>query len=261
MRSADNKLFIYEKCQLVETICQLRFPAILSIETKVPADFQDLIRGAFPRYECRAETVNVNGGGKQTVKNHCFFSPDGSSRINLTKDFVSLSTVRYTGWDSFAHMLDEPLGQLIQVYKPAYFERIGLRYLHGFSRTLLGLEDRRWNDLIQPQYLGVLDDDNIDEASVSRCTVDVERQLDERCKLRLHAGPGNVQRTVRNGNQVQTLNEPEPRFILDLDVFAGGKLRLESAAETLEQLHGHADRLFSEAITDTLHEAMDPTEL
>ena len=257
MRSADNKLFIYEKCQLVETICQLRFPAILSIETKVPADFQELIREAFPRYECRSEKL----GGTEAVKNHCFFAPDGSSRLNLTKDFISLSTVRYTGWDSFAHLLDEPLGQLIQVYKPAYFERIGLRYLNGFSRTLLGLEGRRWNDLIQPQYLGVLDDDDIDEASVSRCSVDVERQLDARCKLRVHAGPGNVQRTIRTGNGVQTLNEPEPRFILDMDVFAPGQLRLESAAETLELIHSHADRLFSEAITDTLHEAMEPVEI
>lgn len=260
MRSADNKLFIYEKCQLVETICQLRFPAILSIETQVPAEFQELIRAAFPRYECRTENL-PNGAGGQPTRNHCFFSPDGSSRINLTKDFISLSTVRYGGWERFAHLLDEPLGQLIRIYKPAYFERIGLRYLNGFSRTLLGLEGRRWNDLIQPQYLGVLDDDSIREADVSRCTVDLERKLDERCRLRAHAGPGNVQRTIRTGNGVQTLNEPEPRFILDLDVFAGGQLRLETAAETLELLHGHADRLFSEAITDTLHEAMDPVEL
>lgn len=260
MRSADNKLFIYEKCQLVETICQLRFPAILSIEANVPADFQALIREAFPRYECRTETLPA-GGGTQTVKNHCFFAPDGASRINLTKDFISLSTVRYTGWERFAHLLDEPLGQLIRIYKPTYFERIGLRYLNGFSRTLLGLEDRRWNDLIQSQYLGVLDDGDIDEASVSRCTVDVERRLDERCKLRVHAGPGNVQRTIRTEGGVQTMNEPEPRFILDLDVFAAGQLRLETAAETLEQLHGHADRLFSEAITDTLHEALEPVEI
>jgi len=40
MKSSDGKKFIYEKQQLVEVICQLRFPAILSIETEVPSAFQ-----------------------------------------------------------------------------------------------------------------------------------------------------------------------------------------------------------------------------
>lgn len=260
MRSADNRLFIYEKCQLVETICQLRFPAIEALEDGVPSEFLALIRTAFSRYEYRMEAQRPEAGG-QVTRNHSFFTPDGASRISLTKDSFSLSTVRYTGWDSFAHLLDEPLGQLIRIYKPEYFARIGLRYRNGFSRTLLGLEDRRWNDLIQPQYLGVLNRGDIEERSVSRCTVDVERELDARCSLRVHAGPGSIQRTIRTETGVQTLNEPEPRFILDLDVFAAGQLRLETAAETLELLHRHADRQFSEAITDTLHAAMEPVEI
>lgn len=262
MKSADNKPFIYEKHQIIETICQLRFPPILSIEAKEPADFQDTVREFFPRYECRNEKLPVGSDGEpQTVKNHSFISADGTYKLSLTKNFIALSTMRYAGWESFAKALDEPLCQFIRVYKPAYFERIGLRFLNGISREALGLSGRRWNDLFQPQYLGVLDDDSINEADVNKCAVEVERRLDERCSVKIHAGPGNVRRTVRTGSGLQTVQEPETRFILDVDVFAGGNVPLQNAAETLERIHNHADRLFSEAITDALHEAMEPVEL
>ena len=258
MKSADNKSFVYQKNQLVETICQLRFPPILSIETREPADFQEEIRAYFPRYECRTEK---QPGGEQTSKNHNFISADGSCKLSLTKNFIALSTVRYGGWERFAHMLDEPLSQFIRIYKPAYFERIGLRYLNAFSREALGLTGHRWNDLLQPCYLGVLDDDTVEENEVVKCAVDVERKLDSRCGMKFHAGPGSIRRTIRTEQGLKTVQEPETRFILDLDFFAAGNLQLNAAAETLEQLHNHADRVFSEAITDLLHDAMEPVEL
>lgn len=258
MRSSDNKPFIYEKQQLIETICQLRFPTILSIDTKEPADFQDRIRAQFPRYICQMDSVTGPDGKPQQVRNHNFITADGTYKISLTKDFFALSTMRYPGWEGFAHRLDEPLGQFIQVYKPAYFTRIGLRFLNAFSREKLGLTGRRWNDLLQPQMLGVLDDDGIDEADVVKCAVDVERRLAGPVGLKLHAGPGNIRRTTRTDAGLQTVQEPETRFILDLDVYAGGNIALGAAAETLEQLHAHADRVFSDAITDTLHDALEP---
>ena len=261
MRSSDNRPFVYEKNQLVETICQLRFPTILSIDTKEPADFQDRIRADFPRYHLQTETVPGPDGQTQKIRNHSFITEDGTFKISLTKDFIALSTVRYPGWEGFARRLDEPLGQFIQVCRPAYFSRVGLRFLNAFSREKLGLSGRRWNDLLQPQYLGALDDDEIDEADVVKCAIDLERRLGGRFSLKLHAGPGSIRRTTRTDAGLQTVQDPETRFILDLDVYANGNTPLGAAAETLEQLHVHADRVFSDAITDALHAAMEPVEL
>lgn len=261
MKSSDNRPFIYEKQQLVETICQLRYPTILSIDAKEPADFQDLIRADFPRYACQMDSVRTADGKTQQVRNHSFITEDGTFKISLTKDFVALSTIRYPGWEGFARMLDEPLGQFIQVYKPAFFSRIGLRFLNAFSREKLDLTDRRWNDLFQPQVLGILDDDEIDESEVIKCSVDVERRLGDRFGIKLHAGPGSIRRTIRSASGLQTIQEPETRFILDLDVYSSGNTPLNAAAETLDALHGHADRIFSDAITDALHDALEPAEL
>ena len=261
MKTSDNRLFVYEKNQLIETICQLRFPTILSIDAKEPADFQDMIRAAFPRYSCQLDPVTGPDGKPKQVKNHTFITEDGSYKLSLTKDFIALSTMRYPGWEGFAHMLDEPLGQFISVYHPAFFERIGLRFVNAFSREALDLGGRRWNDLLQPQYLSVLDDDEVNEADVVKCAVDIERRLDARCGVKLHAGPGNIRRTKRTEAGLQTVQEPETRFIFDQDVYASGNLPLNAAAEVLEQLHMHADDIFSDAITDVLHDAMCPVEV
>ena len=263
MRSAEGKRFIYEKAQLIEVICQLRYPAILSIDTKEPADFQETVREDFPRYLTQVERLASPGPGQkaQEVTNHSFLTEDGSYKISMTKNFIALSTMRYAGWEEFAKTLDEPLGHFISIYRPAYFERVGLRYVNGVSRSALGLEERRWNDLFQPQYLGVLDDDAIDEKSVSKCAVELEMRLDERTALKLHAGPASVKRTLRTPEGLKTVQEKETRFIFDQDLFVQGKVKLPEVTETLEALHGHADRIFSDAITDVLHDAMEAVEL
>ena len=259
MNSADGKRYIYEKSQLIEVICQLRYPPILTIEAKEPADFQDTVRAVFPRYVCQTEQSPGPQGG--SVRNHTFLTEDGTYKLSMTKNFIALSTMRYTSWEDFAGMLDEPLAQFIRLYRPSYFERVGLRYLNGISRAKLDLGGRRWNDLFQPQYLGPLDDDGLREEDVSRCSTEVEMKLDARSSLKLHAGPGIVNRAVRTANGVQTLRDPETRFIFDQDLFSAGNIKLPAVMETLETLHSHADRVFSEAITEVLHEALDPVEI
>ena len=261
MKSANGKPFVYEKPQLIEVICQLRFPTILSIESREPADFQDTVREQFPRYLCQVEKLQAPGGEAQSVRNHNFIAEDGSRKLSMTKNFIALTAMRYTGWEDFAHALDEPLGQFIRIYRPAYFERVGLRYVNGISRRLLGLEGRRWNDLLQPQYLGILDDDAVDEASVNKCSIDLELKLDARVSAKIHAGPGLIKRNIRTPQGVQTIQEKETRFIFDQDIYMGEKVALAQVTDALAQLHGHADRIFSEAITDVLHDAMEAVEI
>jgi len=130
------------------------------------------------------------------------------------------------------------------------------------SRSALGLEDCRWSELLHRQYLGVLGDDGVDEGGVKRCSVDVERTLRDGCTLKLHAGPGRVRRNVRTAEGgVQTVQEPEVRFMLDLDLFFLETVRLGAAAERMETLHRNADEVFADAISDRLHGAMEPVVL
>ena len=129
---------IYRRNQLIEVICQLRFPEILKIEAHEPADFQDAIRQAYPQYGKKLEPLPPkNVGGKMveqgTVNNYQFISADGAWKVSLTKGFIALSTTRYTRWEDFAKRLDVVLAAFIETYQPSYFSRVGLRYMNALN--------------------------------------------------------------------------------------------------------------------------------
>ena len=256
------KRCIYENNQLAEVVCQLRFPEILSIGGKPPVDFQEAIRGEYPRYGVRndAAAPKITGTpgdlrleNRQPTVNYQFVSQDGIWRVNLTNTFLSLTCADYKNWESFAKKLDLPLAALIRVYKPAFFERIGLRYMNFFSRKSLELEDVPYRELFTAPYLGILGSDDLPEMNATRSGVDAELAIPGGCRMKLHAGPGLVK---RNGQ-----SDPEPKFILDMDLFQMGNIPLSHAAAALETLHAQAYPIFRDAITDRLHEAMEPEEI
>ena len=247
----------YEKTLAHEVICQLRFPTILNINNVGPADFQERIREDFPQYARKQDVlppkvVNGKPEPQPPVTNYHFLSQDGRWKLNLTKDFIALSTLSYPGWEEFARMLDKPLAAFIQLYKPAYFQRVGLRYLNLISRTALGLEDTPWRQLIAPAYLGVLAEADINEDKILSCGYDVQMKLDSSCAAKIHAGTGRLK--VNNPNVPQ---DAEIKFILDMDLSMGGSTPCGLAAAALETLHGHSARVFEGAVTDTLRAAME----
>ncbi len=252
----------YGAAPLAEVICQLRFPEILSIAAEAPAAFQEAIREAYPQYARRQEVptpkVTPAAGGfqvqkPQPVTNYQFSSADGVWRVNLTTRFISLSCSRYTTWEEFARRLDQPLAAFIQVYKPAYFERVGLRYVNFVSRTALGLEGVPFRELIAPCYLGPLAEEDVSEPHITRSTVEAELNLRGGCRAKIHAGLGMVKRSG--------VEDQEVKFIFDQDLYMPGQLALNLAAPSLQILHTQADSIFRGAITHKLHEAMEPTEL
>ena len=186
MLFAPYERYQYARAPLVEVICQLRFPTILSIGAKEPAEFQEAIRKDFPQYAARQEQLppKVVKKGNATalepqkpITNYNFISEDGRWKLNLTQGFIALSTLSYTRWEDFATRLDRPLAQFIQLYQPAFFERIGLRYVNAVSRQRLGLEGELWDDLIRSQYIGILGEPDVEESEIAKCSLDVETLL------------------------------------------------------------------------------------
>lgn len=251
----------YRENPLAEVICQLRFPEILSISSQPPVEFQESIRSEYPgfvrRQEIPAPRVTGTPGAMTLQKqppviNYQFSSPDGVWRVNLTGNFISLSCSRYTCWEDFAAKLDKPLAAFIQIYKPAYFDRVGLRYLNFISRFRLGLEGVPFSELISPCYLGPLAEEDVAEASATRCSVDAEMALRGGCRVKLHAGPGLVKR----GNK----EDKEVKFIFDQDLYMPGQVQGKLIPGALQTLHAQANSIFRGAITDKLHKAMEPME-
>lgn len=253
---------IYQHNQLIEVICQLRFPEILSIEANAPFLFQEIVRSAFPNYSVQKELSapkltgvpgNMQVEPQQVTNNYQFISTDGIWKINLTSKFISLSCNKYTCWEDFAKRLDLPLAAFIKVYKPTHFERIGLRYINAISRQALEITETPFHDLLNPIYLGPLDCLDIPEKSFHRCGIDFEVKLSNQIIAKVHSGPGIIN---RNGK-----TDPEPKFIFDEDLFVSDIVPINQTADTLESIHGKAFQLFRGAITKTLHNTMGPNTI
>ena len=261
MLFSDHPRTHYRSAPVREVICQLRFPSILTINTVEPADFQESIRAEFPQYTRRQDAAppRITGLGgpspkveqQPPVTNYSFLSEDNCWRLNLTRDFIALSTRSYPGWEEFALHLDKPLAAFIRLYKPAYFQRVGLRYLNVVSRSQLGLEDVRWSELFSPAYTAPMQDTDIAEDRFLNCGCDLTVRLDSSCLAKIHAGPGRIKQNAPGAPQ-----DPEVKFIFDMNLSMAGNTPCTLAAGALETLPGHSTRLFDGAFTDKLGEAM-----
>ena len=249
----------YHRNQLGEVICQLRFPEILTIEANAPVEFQEAIRAHYPIYRARQEPSapkltgapgNLSLQKPEPTTNYSFASPDGVWRINLTDTFISLSCQEYSSWEAFAARLDQPLAEFIRLYRPACFERIGLRYMNFISRKDLDLEDEPFRELLREQYLGILADEELH--GPVRGSVDGEFAVRSGCRAKVHAGTGMVRRG--------TGMDPEVKLIFDEDLFMPGQIPVHLAAPVMQTLHDQAWSIFRDAITDRLHEAMEPSQ-
>lgn len=251
---------IYKKNPLLEVILQIKFPKILSINVNEPADFQEAIREEYPIYQAVVEdehgfTIPVNGDmlfqpiiQRQQHKNHNFITEDTQYKINLTDGFIALSTSNYTRWEDMLSHFENPLRQFISIYRPAFFERVGLRYVDVFSRSKLGIQDKSWQELIEPAYLGAMY--SLKENKIISSTTDVSYLLDNKVsQVKVHAGLGYVN------------DEPETVFIIDSDFIHAENIKISDFDLIIDYLHTAAGQFIRSAITETLHNAMKPRDL
>lgn len=256
---SNEERCLYAKSPLIEVICQLRFPTILKIESQSPYEFQELIRSDYPNYSVKDENVAPQQPGQPpaTTKNHQFISLDGGWKVNLTKDFVSLSSHRYTSWEDFAKRLDRILANLIGVYRPACFTRIGLRYINAFNPKLLGVEGTPWRELITPGYLGMMADEDVPENAFSKNEQNVNLALPGGSRANIKCGKGMLRKVDNKTRRT----EEEAVYMLDIDVYMEGNNQLNHVAPALNIVHSNADSIFRGAVTDTMHDAMEPNPL
>jgi len=257
---SNEERCIYETNQLIEVICQLRFPDILKIEAQEPALFQDAVRGEYPGYQKNVEQLppqNVNGKltPQGTVNNYSFIAEDGQWKVSLTKNFIALSTHRYTRWEEFAKRLDFVLAEFIRIYSPAFFSRVGLRYINAFNRKALGLDGTPWRELIEPGYLGLMGDDDAQEQAFLKNEQSITAAVPGGSKANIKCGPGLMRKVNNKTHETQE----EPVYMLDLDLYMEGKTPISHAVPALNVVHGNAGSLFRGAVTDAMSAAMGPT--
>jgi len=269
MPFSDVERVIYNNNPLIEVICQLRFPRILSINEFLPAAFQDRIRGDYPLFNVAIEhqqQFTIDSIDTDTppiprvvqsekINNYRFSSADGFWHINLTGTFIALSTSKYSCWEDFLLRMKKPLAALLDIYKPAFYERIGLRYVDAFRRSKLKLDGVDWSELIQPYALGFLSNLLVkNEVRSQNYTVEIDIGNKAIAQIKTTLGfVGSI------GNSLPTSNH-ELSFIVDSDIFYMKK-EISELNDSLEYLHNNSTKLIRAIITDRLHKAMGPEKI
>lgn len=261
----EKKRIIYKHNPLVEVICQFRFPAILSIDTEVPAKLQEAIRRTYPNFIENTEVLfrfaNTSEArspfpdnlelppSASNRKNYEFLSSDGNWKINLTREFFALSTLNYHRWEDFKEHLVQAFTAFLEIYSPDHFSRIGLRYKDIFKRSDLGLESTDWSELLSPNLLGILNDKTVGPKVTGITCITEIKLSDEKSKVRVTSG------------LVEDSNSKEIGFIIDSDFFTEEKTNHKDAIPRLDYFNQRGSRLIQWVITDKLHKAMEPENI
>lgn len=260
----DYKKVKYNKCPLAEVTYQLNFPTILSIEAKEPVDFQEAIRKIYPEYHQQIEQqnevlVNVENtkanavfNQQQVRKLHQFISEDQQWRITLAKDMLAFSTVRYDTWEDFTARTIDVINAFVDEYSPAFFTRLGLRYIDAIERPVLGLQETPWNELLQPHLCGCLGYKTEGSVMVRNSNVNAEVKFDD-IFVNIASGLGTVDH--HDGKA------PTEAFILNCDYYISKRISIDDLESMATKLHDRSHAFFRESITDKLHYAMDPKEI
>jgi uncharacterized protein (TIGR04255 family) len=250
---------IYAKNPLLEVICQLRFPAILKIDSEIPAGFQEKLRLTFPLFreeellpiELPAELAPLIKAARpqSSRKTWKFISEDEQWTVALTRDFVSLSTEHYTRWEHFREKVELICDALQEEYQPSFLTRIGLRYRDLILRSTLGLSDVPWSDLLQPHIVP-----EYSMPAFADVIQDVNHQLaatflEEKVKLGLRHGTAQLE------------DHDERGYLVDSDLYSDTKTGVDNAIERLNLFNRIAGRIFRWCITDRLHRAMEPESI
>jgi uncharacterized protein (TIGR04255 family) len=255
---------LYRKNPLDQVVCQVRFPPILRIDADLPADFQDRVRGEFPNFTQTSEfKIEIPPGiGDQVPaellrqvlqssggKNYEFSSADGAWKVNLTRTFIALSTTAYRRWEEFRDRLSLPLQCLNAIYAPSDYSRLGLRYIDVIKRSVLGLGDVSWRDLLSPTLIGMLG---------SPETADSVESLESMHRIRLADNGGSARITAK---LLESPDHQDVWFVIDGDFFDTSHTATSAAIEKLNFLNSRSSRFIRWAISPRLHTAMEPEPL
>ncbi|MDE2721836.1 MAG: TIGR04255 family protein [Gemmatimonadota bacterium] len=249
---------IYEQNPLAEVICQIRFPKILRIATEEPAIFQEKIRDMYPLYDVGkpkiAEDLPANvsdmlarfeRGSIESI--YKFLTADETRLISLASEFVALTDKNYVRWESFYKQFDLGKDALEDIYKPAFYTRIGLRYKDVIDLNALGLANKNWDDLLNPRLIGLL---GLPEISAQ------PREIKSIAALDLGLQDINDARvTLRHGFSKTDDGEI---YVIDADFFTTERSYPDGVSPILSRFNRIAGDLFRWAISDELHDVLGP---
>lgn len=240
----------------------MRFPTILGISSSEPAAFQDRIRDRYPLYqresaanfpeEIRGLLTQLPIGALPQRERHIFATADSARSISLTADFLAVSETKYEQWENFGPEISTAIAALREIYHPAFFTRIGLRYRDSIDKAEIpGMEDAQWDRLLNPKLTGLLASDEF--------RADVEAQESTVVMSLPEIQGAKVQ--IRHGLRSVTDQPTRKLYVFDADFSLMQRTEVGDVDQILSTFHIASGNLFRWAITRELYQALEPREI
>ena len=257
---------VYDVNPLDQVICQIRYPAVLSISANSPDKFQDAIRKAYPLYEERRSPGFLPTGGVprqiaeiliaspvpqiSQTREHRFLTESKARQVCLTQEFVAVTDYQYTRWEEFQKEIKLAERVLRETYAPAFYTRVGLRYVDVLVRSKIDLPSTPWSELFNPAFIGLLGDSNL---------ADTVQELEVESLLSI-SGEAGEQVILRHG-LARTSETDEQVYFIDADFYTERRSTSDDVFEALDRFNRLGGNLFRWATSDKLRAALGPTRI
>jgi len=269
---------VYERNPLQQVTCGLHFPSILEIKTKAPAEFQSRIRTEYPFYkeespevpdphgEMPAELLDIlKRLALEASPSHKFGTEDRARIVTLSESSFVFEDNAYVRREAFLAELKRLESEFFEIYKPARYTRIGLRYVNFIDPRTLHLVPADWSKWVQPGLLGLVSS----RPNISKNIVQTRNQVEFSFEG-FWDGTVDANCILRHG-LAQLEDEAEEKgekpdassiYIIDIDFYSKLPRKGEKpdVFGIIEAFSEQARRLFRACITDELHIALVPLE-
>lgn len=231
---ALKRKVVYENNPLAEVSARFVFSPLIRIENDRGAELQESLRDLYP-YRVPEEEEDARE----------LLSDDAHWKVSIGSSLLGLSTTVYTRWNIFRKRLHDATDTFVDVYGAPKLLGAQLMYRDVISRRQLDCLDEPWTALLNSSLHGELGSANIG--------TQVE-QVYRRAELQLDECPGRL--TLTHG--FDHTEDAEQVYVLESlfsHLFQG---EMDDGYEHLESFHDVAGRVFRWAITDELHERLEP---
>jgi uncharacterized protein (TIGR04255 family) len=233
--------FKLRSAPLTNMIVQVRFPR----STELAADQQTILEIAralsedFPAFSERSEAEFEFGPGGAQMKQSPrwqFTSFSETDTVVITPTSVSLTSNAYTSRDDMIHKLTPVLAATLTHARPAFIERVGVRYTNRVDDAPTSEQLRL---LFKEPLLAGL---SVPTGSVrvAQAITHTVYQVSDEVSLSIRSG------LVPAGLQLDPGHDPAPQdsFLFDLDAFRGQKQQRVDPALILQQVSSLAEVVY-----------------
>lgn len=230
----------YGRTALQTVVCQLQFNPILRIGQETPVAVQDRLRQEFPLFAREERTgFRVGPGVVEALPAQPavsrFQTEDRSWTVGLAVNNLSLETTAYRDFPDFERRLALAEEAFQAIYGTDHYTRVGLRYVNVFHESQF---PDGWLDKFNPHVLGPLADPTLGGSIAEYTQGIVFAESDWFITMR-HGLTGD-------------------QYIIDIDHYAEGRTEREGVMYRLRDFNRRVYQAFKWAISDRLHEMMEP---